>query len=127
MISDSHKTSVGMEYFCSEGDDLWSLPNEDLVALATNELAELGLCATEDVVDNVVIRQPMAYPVYDEGYSERLRFIQTSLESFENLPATAGFSIFSSFPFISVSSSCLDAFWEDSRSSFVLVAGLFSI
>ncbi len=67
MVPDSQKTNVGMEYFCDEDDDLWNLSDRELATMASKELFELGFCATEDVVDSFVIRQAMAYPVYDNG------------------------------------------------------------
>jgi len=85
MVPDPCKTSVGMEYFCDEGDELWRLTDEDLVAIASGELSRLGFCDTGDVSDGFVIRQPMAYPVYDEGYQERLMAVRAGLEEFENL------------------------------------------
>lgn len=43
MVPDPSKTCLGMEYFCSEGDDLWEMPNEKLIELASEEIARLGL------------------------------------------------------------------------------------
>src|ERR1700751_6306345 len=43
MVPDPSKACVGMEYFCFEGDDLWSMADDDLVALAAGELARLRL------------------------------------------------------------------------------------
>jgi protoporphyrinogen oxidase len=85
MAPDSSKTNVGMEYFCNEGDDLWNLPEGELGALAAEELSKLGFCAPEDIMDSFVIRQPMAYPVYDEGYKEALTVIRQRLGEFGNL------------------------------------------
>jgi hypothetical protein len=74
-----------MEYFCTEGDDLWSLPDEELKDLATCELRKLGLIAGEQVTDGCVVRQPYAYPVYVGGYRRHLRLLRDHLSSFENL------------------------------------------
>jgi protoporphyrinogen oxidase len=65
MVPDPGHTCLGMEYFCFEGDGLWSSPNEKLIELATRELNELGLAAGGKVVDGTVVRMPKAYPVYD--------------------------------------------------------------
>jgi protoporphyrinogen oxidase len=85
MVPDQSKTCLGMEYFCSLGDDLWEMSDDDLVALATNELAEIGLANTEQVKDGTVIRQPKAYPVYDEMYKKHLAVIRDYLKTFSNL------------------------------------------
>jgi protoporphyrinogen oxidase len=65
-------TCLGLEYFVSEGDDLWETSDEDLVALGTRELDRLGLARTGQVEAGYVVRVPKAYPVYDEGYAERV-------------------------------------------------------
>jgi len=73
-------TCLGLEYFCFEGDDLWNLPDEDLIALAKHEIARIGLVAATDVVDACVVRQPKAYPVYDDCYRDNLAMIRLDLE-----------------------------------------------
>lgn len=75
---------LGLEYFCFEGDGLWSAPDEELIALAKREIAQIGLIRAEDVVDACVVRQSKAYPVYDEDYREHMAAIRRDLEA--NLP-----------------------------------------
>jgi protoporphyrinogen oxidase len=74
-----------MEFFCDEGDALWNLPDSELIALATNELETMGLVKKGNIDDGVVIRQPKAYPVYDNGYREHLGVIRKFIDSIENL------------------------------------------
>ena len=88
MVPDQRKTSIGMEYFCDEGDAIWSSPNDELIELAKRELEELGLARAADVEDGVVIRQPKAYPVYDAEYRRHLDVIQRYLATFTNLQTT---------------------------------------
>jgi protoporphyrinogen oxidase len=71
---------LGLEYFCFEGDGLWSAPDAELVALAKTEIAKIGLIAEADVTDACVVRQPKAYPVYDEDYRENVATIRRDLE-----------------------------------------------
>lgn len=80
MVPDPSLVSYGLEYFCFEGDDLWTRSDRELIALATGELERIGLVARKDVVDGCVIRQRHAYPVYDEGYGMALQRIRTELE-----------------------------------------------
>src|SRR5207302_607 len=49
MVPNDTDASIGMEYFCFEGDELWNMADEDLVALATQELQQLGLARAEKV------------------------------------------------------------------------------
>ncbi len=86
MVPDASKTCVGMEYFCSEGDDLWEMSEAELIALASKEIVGLGLVPDlQYVQDGTVIRQKKAYPVYDGEYRQHLNVIQEYLQQFENL------------------------------------------
>ncbi|WP_404786466.1 NAD(P)/FAD-dependent oxidoreductase [Altericista sp. CCNU0014] len=86
MVPDTRKTSLGMEYFCSEKDALWEMSDTALIALATQEAIALRLgIKTGDVEDGCVIRQRKAYPIYDGEYRQHLQVIQEYLETFENL------------------------------------------
>lgn len=85
MVPDLQKTSIGMEYFCDENDELWRMADEALIDLAGRELAELGLAKGAPVHDGVVFRQPKAYPVYDDQYRQHVETIRRYLSSFENL------------------------------------------
>jgi protoporphyrinogen oxidase len=85
MVPDPSKMSLGMEYFCTEGDALWTMSDAELVQLATRELASLKLNDAGEVVDGVVFRQPRAYPVYDREYRKHLEVIQRFLATMDNL------------------------------------------
>ncbi|MBD2256131.1 NAD(P)/FAD-dependent oxidoreductase [Pseudanabaena sp. FACHB-2040] len=86
MVPDPSKTCLGMEYFCSEGDPVWEMSDEDLIRLASREIKDLKLVDPEAVVeDGVVIRQRKAYPVYDGEYRQHLQVLRDYLERFENL------------------------------------------
>jgi protoporphyrinogen oxidase len=74
-------TCLGLEYFCFEGDGLWSAPDAELIALAKREIAKIGLVAESDVIDGCVVRQPKAYPVYDEEYRDHVAMIRLDLEA----------------------------------------------
>ncbi|MGW8189112.1 NAD(P)/FAD-dependent oxidoreductase [Sphingomonas hankookensis] len=81
MVPDPAIACVGLEYFCFEGDGLWASSDDDLIAQATRELATLKLVDAKDVVGGAVVRQPKAYPVYDEGYADRVEALRTELET----------------------------------------------
>lgn len=85
MVPDQEYTSLGMEYFCNEGDELWRLPQDKLIDLAKRELAQLGLADAALVTDGCVIRQAKAYPVYDTQYQAHLAILRDYLDSIENL------------------------------------------
>jgi protoporphyrinogen oxidase len=81
MVPDSNYCSYGLEYFCFEGDGLWSMTDEDLITLAKKELEQVGLAASVDVIDGCVIRQPKAYPVYDDDYRRHVEIIRQALDA----------------------------------------------
>jgi len=74
------RTCLGMEYFVFEGDDLWSSSDDDLVALATKELATIGLVDPSDVEAGYVVRMPKAYPVYDDVYRHNVDVLRRWFE-----------------------------------------------
>ena len=85
MVPDSDKACYGLEYFCFEGDGMWTSSDAELIELGKNELMQIGLCKAENVLDGYVVRQPKAYPVYDKGYKENLDVIRDSLENYKGL------------------------------------------
>jgi protoporphyrinogen oxidase len=84
MVPDPGTTCIGLEYFCFEGDGLWASSDEQLVELARKELAALRMCRPEEVLWGVVVRQPKAYPTYDDSYKQHVAVIRDYLR--EHLP-----------------------------------------
>ncbi len=85
MVPEPGKTCLGMEYFCFEGDGLWTSRDEDLIELAKGELGELGLADPAKVFDGCVVRMPKAYPVYDSKYSAHLADVRAHIDAIPNL------------------------------------------
>ena len=85
MVPDASKACVGLEYFCFQGDDLWEMDDDRLVELATRELEQLGLVAPEKVERGFVTRVPLAYPMYDADYAERVNAVREWLAGIGNL------------------------------------------
>ncbi len=81
MVPDANCACYGLEYFCFEGDGLWTSPDQELLAMATKELQQVGLADAEDVLDGCVIRQPKAYPVYDDDYKQNVEVVRRAIES----------------------------------------------
>ncbi len=79
MIADGVSTCLGLEYFCFEGDGLWTAPDEDLIALAKSEIGKIGLMDPADVFDGCVVRQPKAYPVYDDAYAQNVEEVRQEI------------------------------------------------
>jgi protoporphyrinogen oxidase len=85
MVPEPGKTCLGLEYFCFEGDGLWNASDEDLVARATRELAELGVAKGAPVEDGAVIRMPKAYPIYDGVYGACVDALRSHIDPIANL------------------------------------------
>jgi protoporphyrinogen oxidase len=85
MVADDGFSGLGLEYFCSQGDALWRMSDQDLLALARRELSATMHVPPAKVVDGAVIRVLKAYPVYDEGYVDALAVVRSYLSRFHNL------------------------------------------
>ncbi len=78
-------TCLGLEYFCFEGDGLWSMADEDLIALGKRELVALGLVDQGAIREGFVVRMEKAYPVYDPHYRSNVETIASELSGIPNL------------------------------------------
>ena len=81
MVPDPALNCYGMEYFCFDGDDLWTMADEKLIELGKRELVKLNLAKAEDIIDGAVVRQHKAYPVYDDAYQDHVTTIQIGLSA----------------------------------------------
>lgn len=85
MVQDPETVWVGLEFFAKEDDDLWSMNDDALKALALREMAQLKLARQEDALDCIVIRMPKAYPGYYGNAYERLGEVTDYLNAIPNL------------------------------------------
>ena len=85
MTPSAETSCLGLEYFCQQGDCLWTKPDAELIAQAVRELAHLGLAPAEAIIDAKVIRMPKAYPVYDGSYQRGLSAVREFLTTISNL------------------------------------------
>lgn len=84
MVSDLKKVWIGLEYFCNEGDDLWSMSDKDFIQFAIDELHKIDIIDKNEVIDSTIIRMPKTYPAYFGTYSE-FELIKDFTDSFQNL------------------------------------------
>jgi len=85
LVPDPATTSLGLEYFVTEGEALWTMADADLIALGGRELEQIGLLRAADVFDGTVIRQRQAYPIYNGTYARYLETLKRYLAGFRNL------------------------------------------
>ena len=84
MVADPGHIWLGLEYFCNESDSLWRLSDQDMIALAKQELSKIKLIDTADVLDGTVLRMEKAYPAYF-GTFERFGEIREFVDRYQNL------------------------------------------
>jgi protoporphyrinogen oxidase len=84
MVENAKRVWLGVEYFCNQGDALWNLPEEEMAALAKEELETIGIIRQSDVLDSLVIRMEKAYPAYFGSY-QRFPEVREFLDGFKNL------------------------------------------
>lgn len=85
LVSDIENTVwLGLEYFCTEGDEMWNMEDEAFSKFAIKELAKIGLITEDNVLDYTVVRVKKAYPAYFGTY-KNFDQIQDYLNSIENL------------------------------------------
>ncbi len=80
LVTHCSKVSSGFE-----GDELWSMSDQELIALGKGELSTLGLADACNIEDGLVVRVPKAYPIYDSRYQESLRIIYEFINQINNL------------------------------------------
>jgi protoporphyrinogen oxidase len=85
MVKDGQNTSLGLEYFCNEGDAIWSRSDSQLVELAADELRRLRLIRNEEILDGFVVRMPKTYCLHDTEYPAHLNVVRRYLDNFTNL------------------------------------------
>lgn len=85
MVQDALNTTwVGLEYMCSEEDDIWKMSDEEFIALAVDELVKIDIVDREDIIDTCRIRIEKAYPAYFGSY-DQFDVVKDYLDKIENL------------------------------------------
>lgn len=75
---------MGLEYFASEGDELWEMNEEQFIDFALEELEKTGIAKRENVIDTTMHKVKKAYPAYYGSYKEFDK-VREYLEGFKNL------------------------------------------
>lgn len=85
MVKDFKNTVwIGLEYFCDEGDEMWTAEDKTFIDFAAGELAKIGIIDCADIRDSHIERVKKAYPAYFDSYSEMPR-IRRYLDGYNNL------------------------------------------
>ena len=84
LVADANTIWLGLEYFCQEGDDLWSMNDGGFLDFSARELEKIGMIDRRDVLDGTVVRVPKAYPAYFGEYRE-IEAVRAYLNRITNL------------------------------------------
>jgi len=84
MVKDENKVWIGLEYFCNEGDELWSMSEKDVIDFAISELTKIDIIHPDDVRDSMVIKEEKSYPAYFGTYHQ-FNLIKEFVEDYPNL------------------------------------------
>jgi protoporphyrinogen oxidase len=84
LAADKDTVWIGLEYFCNEGDDLWSMADSDFISFAIDELEKIDVIDKQDVLDSTILRVPKTYPAYLGTY-DRFDELRAFTDSIENL------------------------------------------
>ena len=84
LVADPETVWLGLEYFCNQADDLWTMENDQFLDFATGELEKIGLIDRKDVISGTLVRVPNAYPAYFGTYNQ-FGLVRNYLDRFSNL------------------------------------------
>ena len=84
MLPNDDHTSLGLEYFCNQGDEIWNMSDEDLIEMGKREIAKIDIANYDDIIDGCVFRVEKTYPVYDSDYEKHLETVKNYVASLEN-------------------------------------------
>jgi protoporphyrinogen oxidase len=85
MVKDPDNTVwIGLEYFCTEGDSMWEMSDQQFIDFAIDELDKINVISKADVKDSVRIKVKKAYPAYFGAYKD-FPVVREYLDTTENL------------------------------------------
>ncbi|MEF8723077.1 MAG: NAD(P)/FAD-dependent oxidoreductase [Candidatus Accumulibacter delftensis] len=84
LLARPHQIWLGLEYFCQEGDDLWTMPDDKMLEFAAGELERIGMIDKADVLDGTVVHVPKTYPAYFGAYAD-FPVVRNWLDTLTNL------------------------------------------
>jgi protoporphyrinogen oxidase len=95
MVPSDEFTSLVVEYFCSPGDEIWNMTEEEFVKRTVDHLVDdLGFIDRSEVIDGFIVRAPRAYPSYVIGYEKPLEKIKAFVDELENLQIIGRYGTF---------------------------------
>lgn len=95
MVRNKNSSAYGVEYFCTEGDALWTMDDRKIINLAEFELKKIGLIPKEySLSQGNVVRCRKAYPVYDSFYNKNIGTLRKFVSSLPNIQVAGRYGMF---------------------------------
>jgi protoporphyrinogen oxidase len=95
MVPGDEYTSLVVEYFCSFGDSIWNMTDDQLVAQTVKHLVDdLKFITPDEVIGGFSVRAPRAYPAYVIGYEKHLETVKDFVYSLENIQIIGRYGTF---------------------------------
>ncbi|MGB1317730.1 MAG: FAD-dependent oxidoreductase, partial [Flavobacteriales bacterium] len=86
LAKNADRTILCMEFWAFESDELWKMDNSEVEEIAKREIRTLNLFSANVAITNSkTLKIPRCYPVYETGYQQNLKVVETYLNSVENL------------------------------------------
>ena len=85
LVKNKNTIWLGLEFFCKEGDSLWSMKDKELINLSVKELQQIDLINNENISDSIVVRVPKAYPGYFGKSFKNFKLLQQEINKVKNL------------------------------------------
>lgn len=87
-------TIVALEYWSYDEDLIWKKSDQELIDLASSEMAKTGLINGIKVSAGHVVKIPKCYPVYQRGYKAPLQIVENYLSGVRNLSVIGRYGAF---------------------------------
>ena len=84
LVKNHENVLLSLEYFCTKNDAIWKKSDDEMIMLASDELASIGIVDKKNIIETHVVRVERTYPAYFGSY-ERFGEIREYLDTFENL------------------------------------------
>jgi len=81
-LAPENKTGVALELFCTAGDSVWNMPDQEIFEKVKEEFK---IIYPVEIEDYKLVRLFHAYPIYDIHFAKHTKIVKDFLSTFSNL------------------------------------------
>jgi len=85
MSAKQNKTILSVEYFVFQNDNIWNMPDKEIIELAKKELNDMNLVDKNSVENGLVIRETDSYPIYFIDYKKYYHIVKEYISDISNI------------------------------------------